>query len=70
MRRRKKSKWDDQDRPMDKRLYRIELEKSGGDGWYPVAFVLPRAIAERRAADWFLEYDKEVGVRIVPEVKS
>lgn len=61
----KKKKWDDRDRPQDRRLFAVEVE--GPDGWGRLAIEpLRRADAERYAADVWLSFQKKPGVRIVP----
>ncbi len=68
-RRRRKSKWDDRDRPMDKRRWWIEVR--GSLGWYrDNSSPLPRDEAVRWACDLFLELRKKIPIQLVPEVKQ
>ena len=65
---RKPSRWSDRDRAYDQRLYHVEVADK--KGWMRMTKALPRNVASRQAADLFLSYHRERGVRIVPEVKQ
>lgn len=62
----RRSKWDD--RAYDQRLYHVEVANK--KGWARMTKALPRNVASRQAADLFLSYHKERGVRIVPEIEQ